>query len=69
MYSGQGGQWVRKERVGRMETVIWKHASPRVKEMAIGNLPYESANSNQNSVTAERGGRGREAGGGSREVT
>ena len=61
MYTGQGRQGVREERVGCKETVIWKHTLPCVKETAFGN-------SNQNSVTAEKGGMGREAGGGWREV-
>jgi len=68
VYTGQGRQGVREERVGCKETVIWKHTLPCVKETAFGNLPCDSANSNQNSVTAERGGMGREAGGGWREV-
>ena len=39
-----------------------EHTLPRVKETAIGNLPCDSANSNRNSVTTERGGMGREVG-------
>ena len=41
-----------KERVGYMETVIWKHSLlPYVKLIANGNLLYGSGNSNRGSVS------------------
>ena len=52
-----------KERVGYMETVIWKHSLlPYVKLIANGNLLYDSGNSNQGSETTWRGGMWREVG-------
>ena len=41
----------RKERVGCMERVIWKHTLLYVKWIASGNLLYDSGNSKQGSVT------------------
>ena len=45
------------------ERVAWKHTLPYVKYIANGNLLHGSENSNQGSVTTERGGMGREVGG------
>ena len=41
----------------------WKLTLPYVKQIANGNLLYDSGNSNQGSVTPQRGGMGREVGG------
>ena len=41
----------RKEMVGCMETVTWKLTFPYVKQIANGNLLYDSGNSNLGSVT------------------
>ena len=41
----------RKERLGCMERTTWKLILPYIKEIARGNLLYDSANSNQGSVT------------------
>ena len=46
----------RKKRVGRMERVPWKHTLTYVKQIASGNLLYDSGNSNWGSVTTQRGG-------------
>ena len=40
----------REERGGRMETVTWKHTLPYVKQIADGNVLYDSGNSNRGSV-------------------
>ena len=56
----------REERMGCMQRVTWKHALPQVKQKANENLLSDSGNSNQGSGTAQRGGSGRELGGGSR---
>ena len=45
------GHRVGKERVGQMERGAWKHTLPYVKQLANGNLLYDSGNSNQGSVT------------------
>ena len=47
----------RKEMVGCMERVTWKHALPYVKQVTNGNLLYDSGNSNQGSVMTQRGDR------------
>jgi len=44
---GHSGVSRRKERVGCMEKVAWKHTLPYVKQIANGNLLYDSRNSNQ----------------------
>ena len=44
----------RKEMVGCMETVTWKLTLPYVKQIANGNLLYDSGNSNLGSVTIYR---------------
>ena len=41
----------RKERVRCMERVTWKLTLPYVKQIANGNLLYDSENSNVGSVT------------------
>ena len=41
----------RKERVGCMERVTWKHTLRHVKQLANGNLLYDSGNSNWGTVT------------------
>ena len=41
----------KKERVGCIERVTWKLSLPYVKQIAIGNLLYDSGNSNRGSVT------------------
>ena len=46
-----------------MERVIWKFTIPYVKQMANGNLLYDSGNSNRGSITISRGGMGRKTGG------
>ena len=38
----------------------WKHILPYVKSIANGNLPCDSGNSNQGSVTTSRGRMGKE---------
>ena len=43
------GRW--EERVRYMERVTWKLTLPYVKEIANGNLPYGSGNSNRGSVS------------------
>ena len=58
MTQGRG----RKERVGCMERVPWKLILPYVKQIANGNLLYDSGNSNQGSVTTQRVGKGWEMG-------
>ena len=40
-----------EERVRGMERVIWKLTLPRVKQIANGNLPCGSGNSNRGSVS------------------
>ena len=55
MDTGGGG---RKEKVGCMERVTWKYTLPYVKQIANGNLLYDSGNSNLGSVTTYRGGEG-----------
>ena len=50
----------RKERVGCMERVTWKHTLPFVKQIANGSLLYDSGNSTralQQSTGVGRGGR------------
>ena len=41
----------KKETVGGMERVTWKHILPYVKQIANGNLLYDSGNSNWGYVT------------------
>ena len=53
----------RKERVGCMERVTWKLTLPCVKQIANGNLLYNSRDSNRDPVTVQMGGMGREMGG------
>ena len=53
----------RKERVGCMEKVAWKHTLPYVKQIANGNLLYDSGRSNQGSITTMRGAREVQVGG------
>ena len=43
-----------------IERITWKHTLPEVKQIANGDFLYESGNSNQVSVTTQRGGMGRE---------
>ena len=45
-----------------IERVTCKHTLPEVKQIANGNFLYESGNSNQGSVTTQRGGMEREVG-------
>ena len=45
------GELGRKETTGCMETVTRKHTLPYVKQIANGNLMYDSANSNCGSGT------------------
>ena len=45
----------RKKRVGRMERVPWKHTLTYVKQIASGNLLYDSGSSYCCSVTTYRG--------------
>ena len=45
-----------------MENVTWKHTLTYVKQIANGNLLYDSGNSNQGSVTTQRVGKGWEMG-------
>ena len=40
-----------EERVRSMERITWKLTLPYVKQMANGNLPYDSGNSNRGSVS------------------
>ena len=40
-----------KEKVRCMERVMWKHTLPYAKQIANGNLLYDSGDSNQGSVT------------------
>ena len=46
-----------------MERVTWKLILPYVRQIASGNLLYDSGSSNQDSVTTQRGGMGWEVGG------
>ena len=48
-----------EEKVGCMERVTCKRTSPYVKQIANGNLLYDSGNSNWGSVTTKKGGMGR----------
>ena len=48
------------EKVGCVERVTWKNTLPYVKQIADGNLLYDSGNSNRASVSTQRGGMGRE---------
>ena len=50
----------REERMSCMERVTWKLTSPYVKQIANGNLLYDSGNSNRGSVSSYRGEMGRE---------
>ena len=43
--------------------VTWKHTVPYVKQVASGNLLYDSGDSNLGSETISIGGMGREVGG------
>ena len=43
---GPGGEG-RRERVRCMERVTWKLTLPYVKQIANGNMPYDSGNSNR----------------------
>ena len=53
----------RGEERGRcVERVTWKLTLPYVKQIANGNLLYGSGNSNRGSVSAWKGGMGREMG-------
>ena len=52
-----------EERVRCMTRVTWKLTLPYVKQLANGNLLYDSGNSNRGSVSTERGGMVREMGG------
>ena len=52
-----------QERVRCMERVTWKLTLPHVKQIANGNLLYDSGNSNRGSVSTQRGGMEREMGG------
>ena len=45
------GYGVRKERVGCMERITWKHTLPYVKQIVKRHLLYDSGDSNQVSVT------------------
>ena len=40
-----------EERVEGMERVTWRHTLPYVKQIANGNLLYDSGSSNRGSVT------------------
>ena len=57
---GHGG---REERVGWMERIRQKYTLPYVKQIANGNLLYDSGNSNQGSKTTQRGRTGWKVGG------
>ena len=46
-----------------MERVTWKLTLPYVKQTANGNLLYDSENSKWGSVTTQKAGMGRKAGG------
>ena len=50
----------RKEKVGCVQRVTWKNTLPYVKQIADGNLLYDSGNSNRATVSTWRGGMGRE---------
>ena len=50
----------RRERVRCMERVTWKSIIPYVKQIANGNLLYDSGNSKRGSMTIQKGGVGRE---------
>ena len=52
----------RRERVRCMERVTWKFTIPYVKQIANGNLLYDSGNLDRGSVTIQRGGMGRKMG-------
>ena len=52
-----------EERVRCMKRVTWKLTLPYVKQLANGNLLYDSGNSNRGSVSTLRGGLVREMGG------
>ena len=45
------------------ESSMETYTLPYVKQITNGNLPYDSGNPNQGSVTIERGGKGWEGGG------
>ena len=45
------------------KTVTWKHTLPYVKQIANGNLLYDSGRSNQGSITTMRGAREVQVGG------
>ena len=47
---GHGGE-ERREKARGMERVTWKLTIPYVKQIANGNLLYDSGNSNMGSVT------------------
>ena len=49
-----------EERVKCVERVTWKLTVPYVKSIANGNLLYGSGNSNRGSVSAWRGGMGKD---------
>ena len=52
-----------KGKVRCMERIIWKFTLPYVKQIANGNLLYDSGNSNMGSASTWRGGMRREMGG------
>ena len=59
--------WERGEkRVRCMERVTWKLTLPHVKQIANGNLLYDSEDSNRGAVSTQRDGMGRRWEGGSR---
>ena len=45
------------------KTVTWKHTLPYVKQIANGNLLYDSGRSNQGSITTMTGAREGQVGG------
>ena len=55
--------WGKKERVGQMERVAWKHTLMYIKQIASGNLLYDSGKSNWGSATTQTGGMVWEVGG------
>ena len=59
-YLGRQQEEGKKERVGYMDRVTWKHTLPYVKYIANGNLLYDSGNLSWGSVTTQRDGMGRE---------
>ena len=46
----------RRERVRCVERLTWKFTIPYVKQIASGNLQYDSGNSDRGSVTIQKGG-------------